>query len=41
VEPEAAKADAEPETTKSDAGPEPAKDDDAAVIDALALLGIA
>ena len=41
MEPEAAKADAEPETTKSDAGPEPAKDDDAAVIDALALLGIA
>jgi hypothetical protein len=41
VEPEAAKANAEPETTKSDAGPEPAKDDDAAVIDALALLGIA
>ena len=31
---------AEPETVKIEAAPEPAKDDDAAVVDALALLGI-
>jgi hypothetical protein len=40
AEPETAKVDAEPETTKTDAGPESAENDDAAVIDALALLGI-